>query len=271
MAHGGKLVRAVPPYRRMALMLFPRRNDAVVYFEQPVDVTDTLPWIERWNDSGKPHLTLFLLLVHVVARVLCEHERLNRFVAGRRLYQRDGVWLSFTAKKSMAAGAPLVVVKRCFPAGESLAALTADMAARIAEARSDTLSYADKEMGLLLRLPRPLLALLVRLVGLLAFFGLLPASFVRNDPFFASAFLTNLGSVGGRAGFHHLYEYGNIPMFCTLGRVTDEVVAHEGRPAVRKVARLGLSYDERIEDGFNAVRAIDAVRALLEAPDRLDG
>src|SRR6185295_4511476 len=101
MAREGTLVRDVPPYRRLAAVLFPRRNDAVVYFEDAVDVTDTLAWIDDWNARGGPHLTLFLLLLHAVSRALHESPRLNRFVSGGRLYQRDGVWLSFTAKKSM--------------------------------------------------------------------------------------------------------------------------------------------------------------------------
>ena len=51
MARGGRPVPDVPPYRRMANILFPRRNDAVVYFEEALDVTDTLAWMDAWNRS----------------------------------------------------------------------------------------------------------------------------------------------------------------------------------------------------------------------------
>ena len=98
MARGGSPVQNVPPYRRMANILFPRRNDAVVYFEEPFDLTATLPWIDAWNASGKPKATLFGILLYAAQRALHEHPRMNRFVAGRELFQRDGVWLSFTAK-----------------------------------------------------------------------------------------------------------------------------------------------------------------------------
>lgn len=269
MARDGKLVTDVPPYRRVANVLFPRRNDSVVYFEEAIDVTDTLDWIERWNLSGAPKLTLFALVLHVVARTLHENPRLNRFAAGRRLYQREGVWLSFTVKKSMEEGAPLAVVKRRFEAGESLHALCSDLAARVREARSERPSYADREMDILLKLPRLLLMGAVRTVQAADFFGLLPEKFIRNDPFFASAFLTNLGSVGGGAAYHHLYEYGNIPIFATLGRVSEEVVAREGRPVVRKIARIKYSYDERIEDGFNAIRALRCASMYIADPSLL--
>ena len=269
MARGGSPVPDVPPYRRVASILFRRRNESVVYFEEPVDVTSTLAWMEDWNHSGGPRMTLFALLLHAVARAYHAHPRLNRFVSGGQLYQREGVWLSFTVKKSMEPGAPLVVVKRRFEPDEPLAALLEDLHARVTEARSDGRSAMDRELDLLLRLPRLPLIGLTRAVAAADFFGLLPARFIETDPFFASAFLTNLGSVGGGAAYHHLYEYGNIPVFCTLGRVGDEVVAVGGAPAVRKIARVKVSFDERVEDGFNAVRALREVTAALEHPERL--
>jgi len=268
MARPGKLVKNVPAYRRMAAILFTRRNESAVHIEEAVDVTDTLPWIERWNArEGAPHLTFFQLLLFGLARTLHEHPRLNRFVAGRKLYQRDGVWLSFAAKKSLSPDSPLVEVKREFPEGETLEQFAEAMAARLREARSDTMLKVDREVKFFLKIPHYILIVLIRLIGVVDFFGLLPRSFIRDDPFFASAFLANLGSVGGSAAFHHLYEYGDIPLFVTLGRVAEEVVVKDGKPTVRTIARLRIVYDERIEDGFNALRAMITLRKLLENPE----
>lgn len=268
MARPGKLAKNVPAYRRMAVILFKRRNESAVHIEEAVDVTDTLPWIERWNArEGAPHLTFFQLLLFGLARTLHEHPRLNRFVAGRKLYQRDGVWLSFAAKKSLSPDAPLVEVKREFPEGETLEQFAEAMAARLREARSDTLMKVDREVKFFLKFPHYVLIMLIRLIGIVDFFGLLPRSFIRDDPFFASAFLANLGSVGGSAAFHHLYEYGDIPLFVTLGRLAEEVVVKDGKPTVRTIARLRIVYDERIEDGFNALRAMITLRKLLEDPE----
>jgi len=266
-ARPGKLVKDAPAYRRMAAILFVRRNESAVYFEDAVDVSETLAFIEAWNAKpGAPHLTLFTLLLFGMARTLHEHPRLNRFVAGRKLYQRDGVWLSFAAKKSMEPKAPLVEVKRQFLEKETLADFLGDMQSRMSEARSDAVSKLDREVAWFLKIPHLLLIFFVRMVSVVDFFGLLPASFIRDDPFFASAFLANLGSVGGSAAYHHLYEYGDIPLFCVLGRVKEEAAVVNGSPAVRKIARLRFSYDERIEDGFNAIRALATLREKLERP-----
>ncbi len=270
MARPGKLVRDAPAYRRMAAILFERRNESAVYFEDAIDVTETLAFIDAWNaDANAPRLTLFSLVLFAVARTLHEHPRLNRFVAGRKLYQRDGVWLSFAAKKSMSPEAPLVEVKREFPKDESLRDFLASQESRLREARSDAESKLDREVKTFLKIPHLLLIVFVRLVRVVDFWGLLPRSFIEGDPFFASAFLANLGSVGGAAAYHHLYEYGDIPLFATLGRVREEVVVVSGAPTVRKIARVRYTYDERIEDGFNAIRALMAMREKLESPKSL--
>jgi pyruvate/2-oxoglutarate dehydrogenase complex dihydrolipoamide acyltransferase (E2) component len=269
MAREGERVKDVHPYRRILQVLQPGRNESIVYFEDAIDVTKTMPWIAEWNASGRPRITLFLLMLFAMSRTLHAYPRMNRFVAGGRLYQRDGVWLSFTVKKSMKPGAGLAVVKRRFTRDEPLEGFVGEMDGAIRDARSDAPTYSDREMDLLLKLPLVGLKLVTRLVRAADRLNLLPASFIENDPFFASALMSNLGAVGGRAAFHHLFEYGTIPILATLGRVGEEVVARDGEPAVRTIARVKFSYDERIEDGFNAVAGLAYMRELIEDPARL--
>jgi hypothetical protein len=112
----------------------------------------------------------------------------------------------------------------------------------------------------------------VRVVRRLDAWGLLPASFSADDPLYASAFVANLGSVGLDAAYHHLYEYGTIPIFVTLGRLhRAPLVRADGSLGIREVFTLRYTYDERIEDGFYAARALERLQALLETPAQLAG
>ena len=113
-------------------------------------------------------------------------------------------------------------------------------------------------MALLSRLPPVGMKLAISLVRWADGWGALPARFVRFDPMFASVFLANLGSVGLDAAFHHLYEYGNIPIFCALGRVREQ-------PSPTVMVRWTL--DERVEDGLYATRALERFRQRVEDPD----
>ena len=56
----------------------------------------------------------------------------------------------------------------------------------------------------------------------------MPRFFVDGDPMFASIFFANLGSIGMDAPRHHLYEYGNIPLFCAVGTARDASIVVDG-------------------------------------------
>lgn len=236
------------------------RNESAVYFEQRLDLTRTLPWLEQRNAR------LFHLVLHALASVLHERERLNRFTVGRNTYQRSGVYLSFAAKKSMSDDAPLATIKRRFDKDESFSALVAALGSDVAEARSDRPSHIDKELSILLRLPAFLLAFLLGLLKRLYAWGLAPRALVDTDPMYTSAFVANLGSIGIDAAYHHLYEHGNCPLFMTIGRVTDTPLVVDGAVVVRPVLTLRFSYDERVEDGLYAARSLRLLSERIEHP-----
>ena len=139
----------------------------------------------------------------------------------------------------------------------------------LAAGKSDQDSYADKETKILLHLPRFLLKTVIRLQGALDSLGLLPGKFIENDLFYASAFIANIGSLGLDAAFHHLYEYGNIPIFLVAGKIQPMASVRDNQVVVRPTMEMKITYDERIEDGFYAARALDRFRKLLENPEDL--
>src|SRR5262245_10128615 len=99
----GTLCTDVPPYRRIVPFLMRGRNESAVYFEQTIDLTRTLPFVEAWNGRHprERRITFFHVLLGALPRVMAERPRLNRFVSGERIYQRNGVFISFAAKKKM--------------------------------------------------------------------------------------------------------------------------------------------------------------------------
>jgi len=122
-------------------------------------------------------------------------------------------------------------------------------------------------LSLMFKLPVFLIGGLVWLLMKLDHFGLLPSSYIKKDPLFASMFIANLGSINLEPGYHHLYEYGNIPMLIMAGRSKEEVVVGPGgKPEVRPMMTLRYSFDERIEDGLYAARALEIVKTIIEDP-----
>lgn len=260
----GKLATDVPPFRRMMPFIMPTRNESAVYFEQQIDLSKTLPFVTKWNEANpEKKITVFHVFLWAVVQGLEARPRLNRFVMGGRIWQRDGIWVSFAAKKKLEDGAPLAVLKRRFDAAHSFAEVVDIIHGDIKEGRSDKKSTVDKELSLFLSLPGPLLRLGVWFFRLLDAWNLLPTALIRPDPMYTSMFIANLGSVKLDSAYHHLYEWGNCPFFAALGRTQDVVTPSGTKP----MCSIKYSFDERIEDGLYCAKALELVRARLEDPE----
>jgi hypothetical protein len=260
-----RLVEELAPIRRFMPFISKRRNDSLVYFAQDVDVEAALAFVDEKN-AARPAdapLTLFHLVLRALARVFDERSRLNRFTAGGRVWQRDGIWITFSAKQRMDDGAPIITVKRRFDLDESLAGMVDRLHAELRAGRSGRQTTSDREVGLLLRLPAFLTRAVVGLGRLGNELGLLPRAMIESDPMFSSIFVANLGSVGLEAGYHHLWEYGTIPIFCVVGRI-------KPGPRKRRIVTFKYTFDERVEDGLYCARSLELLRDLLANPEKLE-
>lgn len=263
----GDLAKEVPLTRRIMPLIMRGRTESVVFYEQKLDVGKATAFLRAFQERTGKKGTLLHLILFAATRALRERPRLNRFVAGGRIWQRRGIWLSFSAKKARTDDAPVVVVKRRFEPDWTFEEIVDATQGGVDEGRGEKKTSTDKELGLLFALPLFLTSLFVRLVMAADQLGLLPGFFTRGDPMFASVFIANLGSIGMDAPFHHLYEYGNIPLFIGAGQAKPEVVPGEdGTPVVRDVMTLRYTFDERIEDGLYCLKALDLLRDVLEDP-----
>jgi len=229
-----------PPYRRLMPLLMRGRNEAAVYFDLPLDVERSEAFLVGFNAAHpETPATLFHLVVWALARTLHERPRLNRFVAGGRLWDRDGVVISYAAKQRRGSEeSPLVVLRRRFDPQSSFASTVAAMHADLARGRSGEKTASDREQSCLLALPGCGARLALGLVAWLDAWGLLPRAVLETDPFHASVFVANLGSLKMDAAYHHLYEWGTCPIFCTVGQVREEPVVRDGALAVGRRALL---------------------------------
>jgi hypothetical protein len=268
----GTLVRNAHPYRKMIPFLMPGRNESIVLYEDYADAARLEGYLARLRDTGGVDADVTHCLVAAVAQSLGAHPELNRFVVGKRLYQRDAPTVTFSMKrKRLDRAAKLAAVKVRLSGTESFEEICRVINERVGTERSRAKTFADKELGLLTRLPRPVLSLCLRVLGWLDYHNLAPASLLEQDAFYASAFIANLGSLGMNAGYHHLYEYGTCPLFMTVGRIEERPWVVDGEIVVRRVLPIRWSYDERVDDGLTAKRGMDAVRDRLENPERYFG
>lgn len=261
----GTLLR-LHPFRRILLYLLPTRNEAVVYFDAYADGEQLTAWLARHKDAGTG-VNMTHLTVAAANIALAATPKMNRFVVGRRLYLRNARWLSFSMKRArMDREAQISTVKLHMPDGEPFMDLVGRMNGGIVEERSGKKTRTDKELDIFNFFPRPILRAGAWALKAADYYNLLPRWYIDGDPLFTSIFIANLGSLGMGAGYHHLFEYGNCPLFIMIGKLEDRVVVRDGQPIVRPMLHVRFTYEERIEDGLNARFGIDKFVEVLEDP-----
>lgn len=248
----GDRVKDLSPTRAIMPYLMPTRTESQVFFELSVDAAKVERTVARARAATGLKVTILHLVVCAAGRILRERPRMNRFVMAGRLYQRRGVWVSFSAKREKSDRGAMVALKRQLPEGATLADVVQLVDGVVGGARSGQRDQTDKELGLVLLFPGPVVRLVVAFLRWLDRVGLMPRFMIDGDPLYSSIFVANLGSIGMDAPFHHLYEWGNIPLFCAIGQ------ARDGRLPLR------FTFDERIEDGLYCLGSIKLLQEALE-------
>jgi hypothetical protein len=90
------------------------------------------------------------------------------------------------------------------------------------------------------------------------------------DPFYATLFFANLGSIGLDTPFHHLYEWGNSSFFVVMGKLTQKDGHRGPSGAKRHSINFKVTLDERISDGIYFARSASIFYRLLTSPELLD-
>ena len=126
-------------------------------------------------------------------------------------------------------------------------------------------------MNVLNSLPRFLSKAAVRFIRWLDKHGWCPDFLIGKDPNYSSVFISNLGSIHLKSGYHHLTNWGTSSLFCIIGEKSKRPVYHEdGTIEMREMLDLGLTIDERLADGYYYSKTIRLLKKLLENPELLE-
>lgn len=267
----GVRLRKLPGFRKMFPYLMRTRTESVIYHSQRLRIGKTLAWLDKANAAREKKISLFHVVLAAGVRTLALRPEANRFVVGHRIYQRRAIDLSFVVKRKLSEEASETTVKITFDPRSTIADVVEQVTSVVKATKQSSTSRDEAATAIVTRLPRSLIRLAIRAVRTLDYFGLLPASFIKGDALYTSAFLANLGSIGADAVFHHLYEWGNAPFFVAVGQRKKEPVVNErGELEVEEVMDLKFSLDERISDGVYYTATISLLTDLIENPEKLE-
>ena len=267
----GTLVPEVPHFLRILPFLIPKRTDASVFLEQEFDITHTREFIRAYNREHSGTLSFFQLFLSAAVRTIALRPRLNRFVSGYRLYQRNEILFSFVVKKELTEAGQEFLVTVPFRPDDTLATASARVADHISRTRAGDAPHSDAANVLMTRLPSWMTRLAVRGMVGLDQQNLMPGSFLTSLPFYSTANITNLGSVGVDAPLHHMMNVGTCGLFVAIGIGRNvPVLDHDGTVVMRDRIRMTFTFDARIVDGIYCARAIKLLRDFVERPEQLE-
>ena len=262
-----------PALGQFMAYLMPNRADNEAHITMDVDCRPLDAFLERKN-AGRTEekYTYFHIFLAAMVKCFVLRPRMNRFIAGNRLYMRDHISVSFVVKKRFEDKAEEGLAYKKYTEDDTIDTLHTSIMEEIHQCRrEDVLDNSTDMMTKLLKLPRWLLHIIVNILFELDRNGKVPYELIKADPNYSSIFLTNLGSIGLDSGYHHLNNWGTNSFFGVIGRKHLAPEWHEdGSCTVRPVISLGFTLDERIGDGFYYAGTVRLLKKLLENPELLE-
>ena len=269
----GVWLRDEPSMNQIMSYIYPNRADNEAYINEEIDIRPMEEYLARKNEGREgDKYKYFHVICAAVAKTLILRPKMNRFVAGNRLYQRKYASVAFTMKKQFSDRSEEGLVMKKFQPDSTIDTLFHDLVSEVHAIRENRVvdnstSFMDK----LVKLPRPILKAIMSILLKLDRKGKVPYDLIKEDPNYSSCFLTNLGSIDLNSGYHHLSNWGTCTIFVVIGKRHYAPEYHaDGSFEVRPVINLGFTLDERIADGYYYSKSMKLIKHLLAHPELLE-
>ena len=270
----GRRIRTLAPMAQITSFFQVERNTCSNHFEESFEITHVDRYIRQKRREGLTDFGITHVLLAAYVRGVAKYPQLNRFISGQKVYSRgNDIQYCMVVKKEMSIDSPDTSIKVHLDPHDTAVEVYHKLNAAIesVKATQELDSSLDNLIGYLNMIPSVVLKFVVWLLKLLDYFGLLPKFLLELSPFHGSLFFTSMGSLGIKPIYHHLYDFGNLPVFGAFGckrRALD--VQEDGSVVQKKYIDVKFVLDERIVDGYYYATFFKYYRRLLAHPEVLD-
>ena len=268
----GRLLRSLPAYTTFTPYIMPTRNDALNLYEESMEVTEVDRRLRRLRVDGYKGIGILHFMIAAYIRLVSMLPGLNRYVAGRRIYAANDITVVMTIKRALTIDATETSIKVHFEPTDTIFDVYRKMNEKIDEVKaSEEHNNTEDVAEALSRLPRFILRFVIGVLRMMDYFGWLPESLVEASPFHGSLIVTDLGSLRIKPVFHHIYNFGTLPVFIAFGAKHHvyELDRH-GNMVDRKYVDCKFTIDERTADGHYWAQAFQAWRYIFQHPEILE-
>ena len=270
----GRRIRTLSPMAQITMYFQWERNICSNLFEESFEITHIDRYIRQKRREGLTDFGITHVLLAAYVRGIAKYPQLNRFISGQKVYSRgNDIQYCMVIKKEMSVDSPDTSIKVHLTPYDTAEDVYHKLNAAIesVKATKELDSNLDNLIGYLNLIPGVFLKFTVWLLKFLDYFGLLPRFLLELSPFHGSLFFTSMGSLGIPPIYHHLYDFGNLPVFGAFGCKRKAVeVLEDGTIVPRKYVDVKFVLDERIVDGYYYATFFKYYRRLLRNPEILD-
>jgi hypothetical protein len=269
----GRKLRTINPMNKIMPYIMPMRCDGCNTYADMFDVTKTDKFCREKVKAGMTNFGFLHILIASYLRAVSQRPGINRFVSGQKIYAINDIQIVMTIKKTMSLESPDTCIKVRFSPDDTVDEVYEKFNKAVTDVQNqpEDKTAFDKLNKALVFIPGLLLRWTVGLLNFLDYFGWLPKSLLWLSPFHGSMILTSMGSLGIRPIYHHIYNFGNLPIFLAYGGRRSVVTCdREGRASTKKYIELKAVTDERICDGFYYASAFKIIKRCVENPEILN-
>jgi pyruvate/2-oxoglutarate dehydrogenase complex dihydrolipoamide acyltransferase (E2) component len=260
----------VSTWRKVALHTWSRPSDPTVYGTMEIDVSRTVPYLERLRQRSGVKVTITHLVGKAVAMAFRERPDLNGIIRRGRIYLRDTVDVFFQV--AFDGGEDLSGVKVDRADEKSVVEIAQELARKAERVRQKTDENLRSTTRMLNALPASLVGAALRFVSSLSYdYDLDLRRFGVPWDQFGSVMVTNVGGFGVTHGYAPLVPFARTPALLTVGAIIDRPIAREGQVVVAPVLTVGATFDHRFIDGFQAAKLSRRFQDIVGDPERFLG
>lgn len=265
----GRLLRSLPAFAKFVPFIMPTRNDACNQYEESFEVSDVDRRLRKLRVDGYKGIGILHFIIAAYIRGVSMLPGMNRFVVGRRIYARDNIEVVMTVKRSLAIDATETTIKVAFEPTDTIFDVYRKMNEKIDEIKTVEGNNNTEDVAeAMCKAPRFLLRFALTILRIMDYFGWLPQSLLDASPFHGSMIITDIGSLRIGPIYHHIYNFGTLPVFISFGakRHAYELDRH-GNMVDRKYVDCKFVMDERTVDGHYYAQFLQAFRYICQHPE----
>jgi len=271
----GRRITDITGMNQILIDLKPNRCDSDVYINQKIDVTELVKYIENKKKNGS-EISYFHAFITALAKVIYNRPYLNRFIQNRHVYEHNEVIISFVAKISFDDKSEEIMLLVPFKENDNLETISKKIKDKVDKIRNKKIKKDKKKEGAndaidtLGKLPNIIRVPLIGIFKWLDKKDMLPANLIKDNLYYSSMIVSNLGSIKCGAIYHNLTNLGTASSLTTIGEIKDEAIIINNKITTRKMVEFGINLDERIADGFYMVKSSKLLEYILQHPELLD-